>query len=184
MAKTKTDQRGTIQRCSVCGEPGHKALSHRPQPTEKKCTTCGGVFPISDMTPQRYPKRFKKEHPSSTCKWCTVKNGRKRYTGSIKGKLTSLLCSARAKCRNKGIEFEITIDSLMALFEAQHGRCWYTGEPLTCERGSSGVSIERRDPAKGYIGENVVLSSWRINNMKGNLTDEEFFAICKLVASK
>ncbi len=184
MAKTKTDMRGTVQRCSVCGEPGHKALSHKAKPTEKKCTTCGGTFPIGDMTPNRRPGRFKSEYPTSTCKWCTVKNGRERYTGSIKGKLTGLICAVRAKCRNNNIEFGITIDDLLAIFESQDGKCWYSGQQLSCERGPMGASIERKDPCKGYTKENVVLSTWRINNMKSNLTDKEFIDMCRLVADR
>ena len=183
MARTHTNKKDIPQHCSVCGKIGHKSTFHKII-TEKKCTTCGNVFPITEFNPQRYKNRPHYIGFSSTCKQCVIKECRGRYEGSFKGKLTSLLCSTRAKCRKQGIAFDITIDYLLDILKEQKELCWYSGTPLTYERGWTGVSIDRKNPSEGYTRDNIVLTNWRVNNMKSNLTDREFVEICKSIATR
>ncbi len=76
--------------------------------------------------------------------------------------------------------------ALEAQWEAQRGRCAYTGEPLTF--GPSGnASIDHRVPvSRGGSNrpDNLQWVSARVNRMKTDLTHAEFLAMCALVLAR
>jgi 5-methylcytosine-specific restriction endonuclease McrA len=79
----------------------------------------------------------------------------------------------------------ITADDLRTLWEAQDGRCALTGEPLQmiADRGV-GPELDHIVPiTRGGTSElsNLRWVTHRVNRAKGNLTDEEFFALCRSV---
>lgn len=55
---------------------------------------------------------------------------------------------------------------------------------MTSEIGRTGISIDRKTPNIGYTKDNTVLTTWLVNNMKRDLTADEFKDMCKKIASK
>lgn len=66
----------------------------------------------------------------------------------------------------------------MAQFDKQNGRCYYTGILMTVGGGDGSrlerASLDRIDPKKGYVVENVVFCCWVVNSMKNNLPLTDF----------
>lgn len=68
--------------------------------------------------------------------------------------LYKMIERARYRNRNKGIPCEIGIEDLRALVASSGGRCQVTGRQLE-DSGPFRPSLDRIDPAKGYVPGNV-----------------------------
>lgn len=72
-------------------------------------------------------------------------------------------------------------EQLRDLWDEQEGRCAYTGEVLV---PGENASLDHRVPVtRGGSNDvsNVHWTSYRINRMKTDMTEDEFFAACKAV---
>lgn len=100
--------------------------------------------------------------------------------GSFRNKIRSLIYKARQRAKQKGIEFSISIDDLQ---ETTH--CPLLGIELsfsnTRSNKSNSPSIDRINPAIGYVPGNVWIVSARANQIKNDATIEELERIlCNL----
>jgi hypothetical protein len=75
---------------------------------------------------------------------------------------------------------EFTLPDLEAMWEAQGGRCYLSGEPLALS-GPMGVTIDRIDSRHGYQRDNVALATKRANQAKSDMTMAEFVQLCRQV---
>jgi len=95
----------------------------------------------------------------------------------IKGLFRSL------KYSRKEFDWEITCEYVETLWDKQEGKCALSGVFLTWQAGEGrqdfNVSIDRKDPNKGYIIGNIQLVAQRVNIMKHTLGDSEFYWWCK-----
>lgn len=82
-----------------------------------------------------------------------------------------------ARASRQGLEYSLPHGYLLALWQWQGGQCFYTGKAMKMGLGVGkdrlGVSIDRVDPAQGYIVGNVVLCCSRVNTIKHDLSPEE-----------
>jgi len=87
------------------------------------------------------------------------------------------------KYSRKDFDWEITCEYVETLWDKQEGKCALSGVFLTWQAGEGrqdfNVSIDRKDPNKGYIIGNIQLVSQRVNVMKHTLGDSEFYWWCK-----
>jgi hypothetical protein len=89
-------------------------------------------------------------------------------------------CKTRSKRDN--IPFDITVDYVVRQWELQKGRCFYSNEELVFNLPgkTTGIpsgttpSLDKIDPAKGYVTGNVVWCAFWVNRMKFTYTMEEF----------
>tara|TARA_Y100000310_G_scaffold149653_1_gene148990 strand:- start:381 stop:731 length:351 start_codon:yes stop_codon:yes gene_type:complete len=95
----------------------------------------------------------------------------------IKGLFRSL------KYSRKEFDWEITCEYVETLWDKQEGKCALSGVFLTWQAGEGkqdfNVSIDRKDPNKGYIIGNIQLVAQRVNIMKHTLGESEFYWWCK-----
>lgn len=98
-----------------------------------------------------------------------------------------LPCNAK----KRGIQFTITKDYAWSIFLKQNKQCALTGLPLTIAykyklgyNSACTASLDRINSDIGYIPGNVQWVYKPINNMKWSLDQNEFIALCKLVAKK
>lgn len=104
--------------------------------------------------------------------------------GSFENKLRSLIYKARQRAKERGIEFSISANDFQ---ETTH--CPLLGIELsfsnTRRNKSSSPSIDRIDPAIGYVPGNVWIVSARANQIKNDATIEELEQIlCNLKKKK
>lgn len=87
--------------------------------------------------------------------------------------------------RKKNIVFDIAIDDLVALHAAQGAACALTGIPFDMSRSHGfrasplGPSIDRIDPARGYVIDNVQLVCFVVNMAKSEYPIELFNVMCR-----
>jgi len=105
-------------------------------------------------------------------------------TKSVRAFLIYLRC--KAVQRSKGIV--LGIDSLLAIWQAQDGKCALSGWNMTMQLGRGIVptncSVDRISPDGGYEEDNVQLVCRAVNVAKSNLSQSDFIALCRSVAEK
>ena len=104
------------------------------------------------------------------CKSC-VKIRSDTYLATLDGYITKLLYAAKhhAKTRkNRGREdagvFDLNRNDVKALWESQNGKCFYSKIKMSIKQNTDWqCSLERIDPDKGYIVDNVALCCQEFN---------------------
>lgn len=107
--------------------------------------------------------------------------GRWTGVGSIS---TTFFNRQRRRAEDKGLEFTVTHEELMALYEAQGRKCALSGLPIGFSvrtAGSNTASLDRIDSRKGYVLGNVQWLHQAVNIMKLDHTVDEFVALCRAV---
>lgn len=123
------------------------------------------------------------------CKKCSVRERSSNWKGVGKIPRTAFtVIKLRAGARNK--KFDITIEYMSELFEAQGGRCAMSGLPISF--GTEGknlstalgtASLDRINSSLGYIEGNVQWVHKHINSMKNAHTTDEFIQLCREVVN-
>ena len=79
----------------------------------------------------------------------------------------------------RGLTFNLTIEDIWNKCIDQDFKCRFTGLELIWDENAS---IDRIDSSLGYNPSNIQIVDKRINMLKRDLLDEDFIALCKLVA--
>lgn len=96
-----------------------------------------------------------------------------------------------ARCRERivkackrGHQQDINIDDawVVAQWDKQRGRCFYSGVPMTLGHGPCLVTVERLDCEVGYTVDNCVLASQQVNMMRRRTPISEFVWWCQQVS--
>lgn len=146
--------------CRTCGETKlldqfekNKACYHG---RAYRCRTCAGKKAIESQS--RTMRNF-------LMQWCRPSHGHLKRSGK-----RSLPTFSREM---------LQIDKLMALYEAQGGRCAVTGLKLTHKKGNgrcwTNASIDRIENTKGYEPGNVRLVCVAVNLIRHEMTDDEMY---------
>jgi hypothetical protein len=96
-----------------------------------------------------------------------------------------------AKCR-RNLEFAIDLDYLLALVDAQEGRCALSGWELEFTRGGDfkggknprGCTVDRIDNSRGYVPGNVQLACCLPNYLKADMDLAEFRSLCRDIGNR
>lgn len=122
----------------------------------------------------------------SSCETCKRKlaNWRKDNAAKIRKRLKvsdwarTLVTNARRSSRTRKLgPVEITPEWVEKQFVMQAGRCALTGARMRMSSESWNLfqpSLDRRDPSRGYVVDNVVLVTWGANAARGSATLEAF----------
>lgn len=163
----------------------------------KFCTKCGRVVPLSGF----YTTGKKVDGAPKYNSWCKQCIAQKqaayhqktwgpeqltfvahKRTKSVRSYLAYL--RGKAAQRKKSSEV-LSLEELELLWATQRGRCALTGWLMTMELASGVVptncSLDRIDPNRGYEPGNVQLVCRAANIAKSNLSQLEFFKLCRAV---
>jgi len=133
--------------------------------TERTCRECS--IPISHTLSGRI------------CHRCRGKKDRRRERASIEAKSRSMAIKARNRASKKNLPCEIDALWIVTRWYEQHGRCHFSGRPMTLTPGPLCVSLDRLNSSKGYTRKNTVLAALRANSMKSDLGVGEFIEWCE-----
>ena len=87
------------------------------------------------------------------------------------------------KCKQREKDYDLTLDFLKTLWNAQHGKCALSSIPLDLYSNSliDMPSIDRIDSAVGYIQGNVQFVSCAINFAKSNMSNDDALKLLQLI---
>lgn len=142
-----------------------------------------------------YPKKIqtilKKNNVKFRIKACYASGpSNPKYTGyeELQG---AYLAAVKAQAKRRNIEYSISNKYLWDLFIQQNRKCAYSGIEIFLSRnnlehitGDYTASIDRIDSSKGYVEGNVQWVHKRVNVMKGNMCNQEFFDFCEAIILK
>lgn len=141
---------------------------------------CGNLFKIT-----RYALVYGKVKSCGCLPGHPHHKGRRR--GGVRGISYGYFGRVKSSAKERGIEFDITIDLVADLFEKQGKRCALSGVELKPANGrndfSGTLSVDRIDSEKGYVSENVQLVHKDINMLKARYSQETFLKMCQSVTS-
>ena len=128
----------------------------------RHCNICNKDFPLEKCVKGEY---------EYSCLECRLQKAR-IYKSTLRGKISELLGTAKSRARKRATknrndssgDFTITREDLEQLWKRQQGFCHYSGLPMELEFGSDWyASLERLNPAQGYVKSNVVFCCQEFN---------------------
>lgn len=130
-------------------------------------------------------RRYQRRHPDRVAKVRARNYRRQKLLGWPNRKrwlwmnvAARLLASARASASVKGLPCTIVKADIVV-----PKRCPALGIPLFSTRGrrtDNTPSIDRIDKRRGYVPDNIVIISWRANDLKSNMTRRELQGLARL----
>lgn len=167
--------RSTGTSCPICKEKGHSAATC-PSSTElKRCNICNKLKPRASFAVVAQSGRDgRRLH--GTCRECDSKRLSARYS-TLEGRAKAILTSAKARA-----DVFLTVHDVLDMYDAQGGKCYYSGAVMTPEKGFYGFSLDRKNNEdRTYSKENTVLCCWGVNQMKRDIDFELFVSLCKAI---
>ena len=174
----------TLRLCTKCGKSKlvdsfykRKGKQGSLLNTCKNCTPPSSLVKYADTCEER--KAAMREYYSQNKAVIQASRKLKRET-DLNSKLKHMIRNALQRSKVKGFEFNLDFETVLKIFERQSGKCFYTGLDLELT-GKNRVSIDRKDPSKGYTEDNVNLVCLQVNYMKRDISHEDFISFCKTV---
>ena len=161
------------------------------------CKKCNIELSLDKFRKNNGKKLYTYDSWATNCNECRNKNRTKNrnekiLNGTLKEFFENIIKDAKyrnndynKKNTDNKREFNITSDYLIEIWNKQNGKCYYSGRELQYNKikeelpegkriHPERVSIDRIDSKKGYIEGNIVLCCWVANNIKQDLSIEEF----------
>lgn len=87
--------------------------------------------------------------------------------------------------KDRNLEVTITINDIWNLFIQQSKRCALTGWDVEFVRrkAATTASVDRIDSSKGYTLDNIQIVHKKVNKLKMDFSENDFFAMCKAIAN-
>lgn len=137
----------------------------------KTCTRCKNTKDVGEF--RLHPKHGQ---PLSWCRQCeAIRRTERRLERQKNDPAYALLEGARRRAARKGITFAIDISDIVV-----PERCPVLGMEMQRHAGKAApnsFSLDRVDPAQGYVKGNVAVISMRANALKSDASPEELAAI-------
>ena len=158
--------------------PREPKVNKELQQGSRLCTSCNKVRVLSQF------EHFRDGQVRGVCQKCVTLQRARKASATPQAYLRVLNTQLKSQRLKQGIEYDLSSDELIEIWEAQGGRCALSGVLMTHQRdGSYGdrtrkefnASIDRVNPSGPYTRENVQLVATRINTMKHTLSQDMFF---------
>jgi hypothetical protein len=141
------------------------------------CTSCNKVKLLSQF------ETFKEGQVRGICQQCVTLQRARKTSATPESYLRVLNVQLKSQRLKQDIEYGITTEDLIDMWEMQGGKCALSGMLMTHQRdGTYGdrkkkefnASIDRINPQGPYVRENVQLVAARVNTMKHTLGEDMF----------
>jgi len=126
---------------------------------------------------------FKEGQVRGVCQQCVTLQKAKKTSATPESYLQVLNTQLKSQRLKQGIQYDLTKEDVVDLWETQNGKCALSGVLMTHQRdGTYGdrkkkefnASIDRINPNGPYVRQNVQLVANRINTMKHTLSQDMF----------
>jgi hypothetical protein len=141
------------------------------------CTSCNKVKLLSQF------ETFKEGQVRGICQQCVTLQRARKTSATPESYLRVLNVQLKSQRLKQDIEYGITTEDVIDMWEMQGGKCALSGMLMTHQRdGTYGdrkkkefnASIDRINPQGPYVRENVQLLAARVNTMKHTLGEDMF----------
>ena len=138
------------------------------------CSVCGINKPV-----EQFPKkRFK------TCKDCRTIRFQRYCEDGPDAFLRRRFSVLKSRAKKGQMACDITVDDLRDLARQQNMNCALTGLPMQAKlQDDMSMSVDRIDPQKGYIKDNVRFVCARANLIRGDMHDHDMLWWCRAMVN-
>lgn len=144
-----------------------------------RCSRCHEVRPLEGWPCQR--RAGGDGYRYSYCSDCKRDRQNRNANRSDEANLKNRWNRLRTRSKRLGIVCAISFDEFFSQWQTQNGRCFYTDDILLLDFGNgwdrNSCSVDKVEPALGYVSGNVVFASKRANTIKHDLTVAELTAL-------
>ena len=156
--------------------PRQTKVKKEPQGS-RVCTSCNKVKLLSQF------EHFKEGFVRGVCQQCVTLQRSRKTSATPESYLRVLNGQLKSQRVKQGIEYALTTEDVIDMWEMQDGKCALSGMLMTHQRdGTYGdrkkkdfnASIDRVNPNGPYVRENVQLVAARVNTMKHTLGEDMF----------
>ena len=147
----------------------------RPAP----CSKCGGSLRADNKV--GICTRNAECRKANRARYHVVNEVREFRQGLLRPPWGRLHGHAQERARRKGVPFEITPEDIRSVWR---DTCPVFGVSLTINKGCVGptsYTLDRIEPAKGYVPGNIQILSHKANSMKRDATREELLQFARWV---
>lgn len=153
------------------GKVSHQTIN---SVVSKWCSVCSRHKPLDEFN--RASKAW--DGLAGWCRQCSATKNKEKYHKYSNKTMKAVFREMKTRSAKRGWDFAITEGCVNQLWAKQNGRCYYSGVELTTSISDPNkMSIDRIDSTKGYIRDNVVLCTVRINLMKRDMSMQEFLTV-------
>lgn len=137
--------------------------------------------------------KYRADNTGRYCVTCSREKAKDRKPSDRREELIKRLSSIEGHCKDlfakvqkrADARFDLSVEFLIQLWHSQNGRCAITDYPLDIQKGTgrkfNSPSLDRINPAAGYVQTNVRFLCDGVNMMKGTLSDAELRVWCHRV---
>lgn len=137
-----------------------------------QCKECHIIKKNSGFS--RYKDKGGKYLYQGICHVCTGNKKNDKIYSSIESKIFNIFSSSKRKCAIEKIDFDLTYEFLIELYNKQGGKCFYTNEEfIFSKKHRYTISLDRVRPKLGYTKNNVVFCLYKINLIKNDMEMDE-----------
>jgi hypothetical protein len=148
-----------------------------PEPVDEhhsRCVTCDEVVPNEEFALVRSRSDGRR---LSKCRPCRNAQMRAARVASPEAFFTDRCRRLKVRAKKLGMDFDLTPEFLVAMFERQQHQCFYTDDLLDISIGTNdkrrSIAVDRVDNERGYVQGNVVLCLSRVNSIKDDVSLDE-----------
>lgn len=136
------------------------------------CNLCNQERSDADF----WPSEISQTKRAPRCSQCMA-TARRRNIDSPESYLRRTFSQLKSQRTKSDFTWDITVEDVLALWDAQDGLCAISGLPMTWlktgRRNPTNASIDRIHPDIGYRPDNVQLTALQANLIKGSLDAAE-----------
>lgn len=150
--------------------------------TKKRCSKCGVVKSID-----QFHKDNSRNGTQRYCKKCSVNlRAVQDKSNPVQKQTCRMLNGARSRAKQKNILFNLDLDFLRSIVVSHCPilgveLAWSTNRLNGNRALPNSPSLDRIDPARGYVKDNVWIISHKANCIKSNATHEELKLVTEAV---
>ena len=152
---------------------------------KKKCSVCLRMLPAKDFSSGTNKKG---DFERKICRTCNQKRREVSKSKSPEDYIRNLYTQLKSSRRDSGYNWDIEVDYLLGIWDAQKGRCALSGMYMTWQKGQGNInysiSIDRKNNNLGYEVGNIQLVCSVVNKMKLTLSDSELYWWCKNIVNE
>lgn len=183
----KTSQFGKYPICKMCRKTKRKLIDNEPVcEGNKLCVKCKEEKEVKLF----HKDKSQKDGLQFFCKSCRREIS-KTWASTLEGFIKKSLCDLNNQCKRNKIFINLTIEDIKSKYYQQECRCALTGLILTHKAYSKSMNndiseyfnlaIDRIDILENYTNDNIQLIGSMIKKMKGNMTNDKFREMCRMV---
>lgn len=182
---------GYFNKCKACASKvGEENAIKKQKYLNDNIWTCLSCDRELELNSTNFYKRNNNETGfQHRCKSCQKKDPT-RYNRLIKKDdlylfIVDRYYGAKNRASKKGLEFNLTIESLVELWNKQNGKCAITGIQMTHTilegKIKTNLSIDKINPTLGYTINNIQMICNIVNVMKSDMDMKELKYFCNLI---